>query len=159
MERACTKCSQLFLPCPTVPEQKFCGTACRRAIQRETLKERLANDPDYRENQRRAKQAWRDRNPDYMPEYRKRKHAYVMRNRLQQKERNQRRRQISDTPVRDDPAPMIVKMVELDVDSILVPGPYRVLSEKGGLIVKMDEFLPHPIRLSGIDLSSSSRGP
>jgi len=158
MERACAQCDRLFLPCPTTPEQKFCGADCRRAKRREVQKERLAIDLDYRENQQRAQQAWRERNPDYMREYRKRRPGYVKRNRLQQGERNRRRQQVIETSPPDEPTPMIVKMIELDVDPILVPGPYRFVFEKGVLIVKMDEFLPHPIRLSGVSLSSAPGG-
>lgn len=163
MECACAYCGKYFVPCPTVPNQRFCGRLCRRAKQREVQKERVTSDPDYRENQRRAQRAWQKRNPDYMRdymrEYRKRRPGYVARNQGQQRKRNQHRRRPTVAPHSHvEPSPVIVNMVEFGPDPILVPGPYRVVFEKGGLIVKMGEFLPHPMRLCGVFPSSACGG-
>ena len=51
----------------------------------------MHGDPDYRDNQRAAQQAWSQRNPDYWRDYRETQPDYVQRNRERQRSRNQGR--------------------------------------------------------------------
>lgn len=150
MENICEQCGRSFLPCPSVPNQKFCGKECAKERRRFNQKARLAGDPDYRDNQRFAQREWRERNPGYMREYRKKHPGYIRRNRIQQRRRNKiRQKGVSRVSVLQSPL-MIVKMTELEADSIYVPGPYRVTFLKGEVIVKMDEFNRHPVGVSGV---------
>jgi hypothetical protein len=128
MEKTCPHCGKRFLPHPAVLNQQYCGSAdCQRARKRKWQKEKLKNDPDYRENQAAAQKAWRERNKGYWREYRKSNQIYSKRNRLLQKERNRQRR-------------MIAKMDELGAKSLISPGRYRLVPLYGK-IAKMDELI------------------
>jgi hypothetical protein len=89
MEKTCPCCKRKFVPHPAVKNQQYCGSPdCQRARKRKWQKEKLARDPDYRENQSYAQREWRRRNKDYWKEYRKKNPAYTEQNRLRQRERN-----------------------------------------------------------------------
>lgn len=69
--RICACCGQPFEPRYQVPNQTYCSSpACQRARRQRWQREKMQNDPDYRENQRRSQRAWHDRNPDYWRYYR-----------------------------------------------------------------------------------------
>lgn len=71
LERTCAYCLQPFLVRPQVPQQAFCSaTECQRFRRSQWLKQRLRDDPDYRDNRARSQRAWLDRNPDYWRRYR-----------------------------------------------------------------------------------------
>ena len=90
--RRCTACGHAFRPRPQVPQQKYCPTSdCQRERRRFWQKVKRESDPDYRDNQARAQQAWLERNPDYWREYRRTHPEYRERNRLLQRERNDQR--------------------------------------------------------------------
>ena len=148
MERICKHCRQSFLPHPSVPNQQYCGKIeCQRSRRRQKQKDRLANDQDYRENQLAAQKAWRERNPEYMPEYRKNSPKYVEKNRVQQRERNRvLRKSVNSSP--SDESLMIVKMDELHADPVMHSGKFRVVFQKDGMIVKMNELFAHLIPVS-----------
>lgn len=108
MEKTCPHCGKRFVPHPAVANQRYCGNAdCQRARKRTWQKEKLKSDPDYRENQSAARQAWQERNRGYWRGYRKRTKAYAEQNCIRQKERNRQRR-------------MIAKMDELIVEIGLI---------------------------------------
>lgn len=91
--RRCAACHKLFQPCPQIPSQQYCSNpGCQRERRRRWQRERIRNDPDYRENQGRAQAGWRARNPDYWRLYRAAHPAYVERNRSGQRGRNACRR-------------------------------------------------------------------
>ena len=74
LERMCAHCAQPFLVRPQVPQQIFCpAKACQRFRRTQWLKQRLRDDPDYRDNRARSQRAWLDRNPDYWKKYREAK--------------------------------------------------------------------------------------
>ena len=84
--RICTCCGQPFLPRPQVPDQTFCSKpACQRERRKAWQRQKLQEDPLYRENQQDAQRAWRDRNPDYSRKYRSLNPVYVTKNRQQQR--------------------------------------------------------------------------
>ena len=71
LQRTCAHCSKLFPVRPQVPHQTFCSAEeCQRFRRTQWLKQRLRDDPDYRDNRARSQRAWLDRNPDYWKRYR-----------------------------------------------------------------------------------------
>jgi len=150
MSHSCEQCGRSFSPCPSVPHQRFCGKSCAKEHKRQMQKSRLANDPDYRENQKSAQKAWRQSNPKYMREYRKKHPEYVRRNRNQQRHRNKLLRKPTPSTSQTETSLEIVKMTELQPYPIYVPGPYQARLQNGEVIVKMTEFIPHPVWVSGI---------
>jgi hypothetical protein len=156
MKRICKHCDQSFLSHPSVPKQQYCGKIeCQRGRKRQRQKERLISDQDYRDNQQAAQKAWRERNPEYMPEYRKNSPKYVEMNRVQQRERNRSlRNTVNSSPSNE--TSMIVNMDELHVDPVMHSGKFRVVFQKAGMIVKMDELFAHLIPVSDSSTSASN---
>ncbi|WP_291993034.1 hypothetical protein [Candidatus Accumulibacter sp. ACC003] len=86
--RQCEACHQPFRPRPQNPDQCFCSAAaCQRERRRRWQAAKRQNDPDYRDNQKRAQKAWAERHPDYWRAYREQHPEYVARNRARQRER------------------------------------------------------------------------
>lgn len=70
-EKCCQCCGSLFDPRPQVPNQTYCSKpACQVDRRKRWSRQKMQNDPDYRDNQGRTQRAWHDRNPDYWREYR-----------------------------------------------------------------------------------------
>jgi hypothetical protein len=80
--------------------------ACQRERRRRWQQNKRQNDPDYRDNQARAQQAWAERHPDYWRTYRSGHPDYVERNRLLQHKRNVDRDMIA--VVKMDAAPHVL---------------------------------------------------
>ena len=81
--RQCVACGQPFQPRPQVPQQSYCSApGCQRARRRQWQRLKLQTDPDYQDNQARARQAWSQRNPKYWRKYRKSHPKYVERSRI-----------------------------------------------------------------------------
>ena len=124
----CLHCGNEFIPHPAVANQRYCRSAdCQKARKKKWQKEKLKNDPDYKENQTAAQKAWCERNRHYWREYRKRNPRYREQNRLQQRKRDRQRR-------------MIAKMDELPAKSLVSPGRYRLVPLYGK-VAKMDELI------------------
>lgn len=82
----------MFFPNPRVKNQRFCSSrACQSARKRLWQREKIATDPDYKQNRRDCQRAWYSRNPDYWKEYRRNHPAYTRRNRELQNVRDKRR--------------------------------------------------------------------
>ena len=138
--RRCRCCGKTFSPRPQVPKQRYCGErACQQARKRAWQKERLRDDPDYRENQREAQKRWAGRHPEYWRQWRQRHPEYRERNRRQQAERNVRQRAAMPLTGHAPPPPLPPSPPGLSVtdDTIaksdvwtretgLNPGTYRV---------------------------------
>lgn len=91
--RRCAACGQVFKVLPQVPEQSYCAEdACQRERRKLWQRARRLDDPDYRENQARAQEAWLARNPDYWRKYRSRNPEYTQQNRDRQRARVQEAR-------------------------------------------------------------------
>jgi hypothetical protein len=126
--KCCAACGQLFRLRPQVPHQLYCSApACQRTRRQRWQQQKLKTDPDYRDNQARAQQSWRQRNPDYYRKYRKTHPDYAESNRTQQRERNAR--------LQNDP---IAKM-DASIPAIPLPsGIYRLSLLTADGIAKMD---------------------
>ena len=108
--RACAACGKPFRPRPQRPDQCFClAPACQRERKRRWQRQRRQVDPDYRDNEARAAQLWRQRHPDYWRDYRREHADYRERNMAQQAGRDLRRstRRLAngDVSTRDPPVP------------------------------------------------------
>ncbi len=89
----CLACARQFLPRPQNPTQSYCSKqSCQCERRRRWQQAKRATDQDYRDNQKRAQQAWRARNPEYWRQYRDTHPQYTVNNRAQQLARNYRNR-------------------------------------------------------------------
>lgn len=94
----CLGCSEFFIPRNKL--QKYCSKPeCQKARKALWQREKIKNDPEYKETQKLSNEKWRLRNSDYWKKYRQKKPKKALRNRLLQRIRNRRRYGISDTPV------------------------------------------------------------
>jgi len=113
-----------------VKNHQYCSErSCQKERKRRWQKNKLAEDPAYKANQRDAQKTWRAKHPDYWRDYRKRHSDYERRNRELQGERNRRRRERSSP---------IAKMDALGRQSIIIPGRYRLVPLGSGAVAKMD---------------------
>jgi hypothetical protein len=114
----CAHCNCLFKPNPRVKNQRYCSEkACQRARKNLWQKEKMANDPDYKANQRECQRRWRKRNPGYWKKYRDQHPESSERNRILQKNRDSKRRASSD----------LAKMDESDSLSTVKQGTYYLV--------------------------------
>ena len=126
--RRCAACGQVFKVLPQVPEQSYCTEpACQRERRKLWQRARRLEDPDYRENQARAQEAWLARNPEYWREYRRRNPDYTQQNRERQRTRLKEIRALG-------PA----KAVESEVADLLESGLYRLKILAVDRFAKMD---------------------
>ena len=90
--RCCINCSQSFAPLRNLKQQYCSQGICQNARKRDWRKQKHADDPDYRLNQRGAERRWQQRNPEYWKQYRTNHPDYAHRNREQQRLRQRQRR-------------------------------------------------------------------
>ena len=121
----CAACRRAFRVRPQVRDPRYCSApACQRARRKRWQKKKRATDLDYRENQTRAQEAWRNRHPDYWRAYRKAHDAYTRDNRDKQARRDQSRR-----------------LAKMDVSTANIPvvsGRYRLSPAPGNDLAKSD---------------------
>ena len=129
-QRRCLGCGLWFQPRPQTPGQRYCGEkACQRERRRRWQRERQQSDADYRDNQRRARQAWASRHSEYWRDWRARHPEYCERNRRQQRLRDQRRR-----------AATLAKMDASTPDLRVPSGTYRLVPAAAAGLAKMDAW-------------------
>lgn len=128
--RRCLACGEVFGPSPRVKDRKYCSKpACQRERKRRWQRQKIADDPDYRDNQKDSQKRWREAHRGYWRTYRDSHPQYVQRNRERQRRRNQERR------VRFQP---IAKMDASRSRSAIVPGAYQLIPLAAGRVAKMD---------------------
>jgi len=141
--RRCLACKNSFRPRSQNPNQHYCSApACQRERRREWQRQRLQNDPDYRDNQARAQANWRARHLGYWRQYRATHPAYLDRNRLMQRQRNICRR-----------AKPIANMDASQLDGPLASGFYVLRRVVETSIAKMNAYVVR------IDVVSAPRRP
>lgn len=127
----CAACGQTFQPRPQVPQQTYCSASgCQLQRRKHWQKFKLQADPDYRDNQTRAQQAWSQRNPDYWRQYRQSHPDYVDRNRAQQRGR--------------DSAAATGSLAKMDASNPPTPltsGLYRLIPVADPDLAKMDVWI------------------
>lgn len=84
--KLCACCGLSFQAVPQVPDQAYCSQpACQSARKQLWNKQKLQNDPDYRDNKQRSQRDWMDRNLGYWRQYRADNPDYTNRNRSRQR--------------------------------------------------------------------------
>jgi hypothetical protein len=92
-QRFCRFCHRPFEPSLFHPEQAACSDrACQRQRRSHSRKQKLAVDPEYRAVCRDSARKWRANHTGYWKQYRAAKPGSVEHNRIQQRQRDQRRR-------------------------------------------------------------------
>ncbi|PIW92309.1 MAG: hypothetical protein COZ89_00560 [Candidatus Nealsonbacteria bacterium CG_4_8_14_3_um_filter_37_23] len=128
MDYICAYCGKSFKPDPRVQNQRYCSQKnCQKARRTSWQRQKMAADPDYRENKERCQAQWQERNSDYYRLYRNKHPEYTQRNRFLQAIRDNRRR-------KDKQGKMLAKL-----DSLLKP----YYSRKGAIF----RLIPQPERL------------
>jgi hypothetical protein len=126
----CMACGKGFRRRPQIPNQRFCSNAlCQRERRRLTQQILRQNDPDYKDNQSRAQQAWTKRNPNYWRDYRRTHPKYLERNRQLQRKRNHERK--------------LSRIAKMDASPSKAPVPsglYRLIPIEVPGIAKMDAW-------------------
>ena len=98
-KRRCLACRRMFVPKAQATGQCFCGDErCQRERRRRWQKQKRRSDADYRDNERRAQRTWVEHHPQYWLDYRREHPEYAERNRLQQRDRDRRRRVVDGAP-------------------------------------------------------------
>ena len=89
--KSCRSCGELFQIRAQNPNQTHCSKkSCQSERRRLWQKNKLKTDPDYRENQKSAQQAWQERNKQYWQKYREEHPSYTEQNRILQRRRNRK---------------------------------------------------------------------
>jgi len=132
MSGHCVHCDSSLPPGKRNPKQRYCGRLeCQRARKRQWQKEKLQNDPCYKENQKQANKDWQKNNPDYWQGYRSKNKGYAERNRVKSRDRMRLRRQVA-LAVQE-----FAKMDASLVDEQRLSGYYALLPF-GDMFAKMD---------------------
>jgi len=105
--KRCRSCSRPFIPHPrsyrVLPNgegrrsvQTACGRlVCAKKRRRDTQRRWRLDNPDYFSDRESYLKAWRKNHPGYWRQWRKRQARYVERNRMQQKKRDARRKDLA----------------------------------------------------------------
>jgi hypothetical protein len=89
----CRYCKKLFRPSPYHPRQEVCfSEECQCRRKREYHRNKLKEDPEYRQICADSRKVWREKNPDYQRQYRAGHQAGNEQNRQKQRVRNLRRK-------------------------------------------------------------------
>jgi len=151
--KKCIHCGREFRPNPRVKNHNYCNDrTCQRARRARWQREKMAQDIDYRENQRQYEREWQARHPGYSRNYRARHPEYVKRNRLQQIKRNNSRS-------KDGSDKMIAKMDSLI--SALFPRKrqlYKLVPQEGRVLAKMDSLVVNLVPINRLELYDQVSG-
>jgi len=130
-------------------EQKYCNKSpCQRVRKTEWHITKIANDRDYKENQRNAEREWHKRHPDYYSEYRNKHPDYVRQNRELQRKRDKKRKAQEDFTTFTPEKNLATMDASASVSS-LKSGNYRLIPLKTGHLATMDALFVHITLLSG----------
>ena len=101
--RRCSCCGCYFHPDPRVKNQRFCGKRkCQQARKNKWQRQKIVDDPEYRADKDDSQRSWLDRTPDYWKQYRLNNPDYTERNRQLQRERDSKRRKVSEKNPADE---------------------------------------------------------
>jgi hypothetical protein len=91
--RCCPYCQQTFQPSPRRPDQVVCSRPeCQARRRNEYRRRKCQTDPEYAGVVCDSRRKWRDAHPDYQKKYWQTHPDAAARNRLQQRQRDQKRR-------------------------------------------------------------------
>jgi hypothetical protein len=139
-KRKCKNCGRSFIPCPKVPNHKYCGEPkCKKEVRRLWKKKKFKTDKDYPQNQADYYNIWKEKNPDYWKKYRKNNPDYVKRNRELQRIRNKRRKNRSEKC--NAASNNIAKETNLTTRDSIPSGYYKLIPLDSNGIAKGDELM------------------
>ena len=141
------QCRRLFLPNPRVKNHRYCDKKdCQRARKARWQRQKMKDDPDYQDDHRDAQQGWIEQNRDYWQRYRALHPDYVKRNRLLQRERDRKRRDLAKMDALGEISPVkagsyylipakenLAKMDTLLHKYFLIPSSYPFLAKKDSM--------------------------
>jgi hypothetical protein len=128
--KICQCCGQSFEPRPQVPNQTFCSSPnCQRVRRQRWQRDKMRNDPDYRDNQHRNQRAWLDRHPEYWRNYRATHPDYTEHNKSHQRLKHHARHE-----------PDYAKM-DVSLAATLEPGLYLIERIQGVPLTKSDSWI------------------
>jgi hypothetical protein len=134
--RRCAACGKLFGVRPQTPDQSYCADqACQRERKKLWQRDRRTTDPDYRDNQARAQEAWLARNPDYWRRYRQRNPEYTQLNRERQRDRMRELRDSSVEPF--DAAEIAANLLKSGVYRLRVVAVHRIAKMDASFLVEL----------------------
>jgi len=139
MNSICIHCGKSFNPNPRVKNQRYCNSnTCQKARRTSWQRQKIATDPDYKENKQRCEKEWHESHPGYYKDYRNNHPAYVERNRLLQQIRDIRHRK---DRYKGSQGEMLAKL-----DSLLKPyysrrgSIFRLIPQGNVLLAKLDSL-------------------
>jgi len=96
-QKRCGYCRDLFRPDPRVKNQQIAcrKTTCRQARKREAQRKWVEKNPDYFSGRYPNTQEWLKEHPGYLRVYKETHPEYVRRNRIKQKQRRQKQKEIN----------------------------------------------------------------
>jgi len=141
----CIHCGKDFRSNPKVKNHRYCrDMLCQKARRARWSREKMAKDPDYRDNKRSSQEDWLKRHRGYYKKYRAKHPEYVKRNRQLQAIRNARRG-------KDKTSRLIAKI------DALIGGPFsrkgelfKLIPQGYGVIAKMDSLVVKVIPYKGL---------
>jgi len=136
MNGVCIHCGRSFIPNPRVKNQRYCSQkSCQKARRARWQKFKMADDPDYKENQQRCWERWLRTHPKYYRDYRRKCPEYVKRNRLLQIMRDAKRG-------KDKVSKLLAKMDSLRMGFYGRRGElFRVVAQDNRMLAKMDSLV------------------
>lgn len=96
LTRRCRFCQSAFQPSSYHPDQTICTAAdCQRRRRADYHRNKIQNDPDYRQICLDSPRKWRGAHPDYWTNYRASHPEAVEKNRRRQRQRDQAQRPVN----------------------------------------------------------------
>lgn len=137
--RRCRHCGCYLEACKKVKKHDYCKKpGCQRARKRAWQNKKMAEDEEYRRDQKEAQKIWREKNPDYWKKYRSENDRYAEENRLRQRQRNRTKRALTTGRVKLDE---IAKMDAIKGKNNTLSGRYKLVPIAGKMIAKMDALI------------------
>lgn len=131
----CVNCRRIVTANHRLKKQEYCNRkACQRIRKNKWKQNKIATDPDYKNDQKEYQEQWIDERPGYYQNYRKQNPDYCDRNRKLQKKRD-KKRQSKKSCKRD-----ALKQI-----SSIKPGTYKLVPIKN----KRDSLLGQIIVIPG----------
>jgi len=137
--RRCRHCGCNLEVCTKVKKHEYCTKPdCQKARKRAWQKKKMAEDAEYRRDQKEAQKIWRENNPHYWKKYRSENERYTEENRLRQRQRNRTQRALSTGRAK---VGEVAKMDAIKGKNNTLSGRYELIPIAGKNIAKMDALI------------------
>jgi hypothetical protein len=135
--RQCICCRARFTPTRN-PDQRYCAKSpCQKKRRCKYQKQKLAQDADYRANQRASEQNWHKRHPNYWQHYRKNRPHQIIKNRNAQYERDKKRRRRGAILYS---GPMLATMYSFNQDNFYLSCSYNTFLSNASLLATIGRY-------------------